>query len=178
MTREPEKKRARLPVEDPLSTDRKRSPTLASRAIPRRFALWALTVDLRAPARVTPGEPARFQVSIRNRLPVGVSVELPTSRVWGWAVDGVPEADERGFEPPDEPRTVAFGRRERRVFEGRWDGTVRQSGIEGDVWVPVPGTHTLSAFLAVPDPDRWGVAARTTVAVESPRGESADGSRP
>lgn len=178
MTEKPDRERPRLPVEDPLSTDRKRSPTWASRAIPRRLALRALAVDLRAPARVTPGEPVRFQVSIRNRLPVAVSVELPTSRVWGWAVDGVPEADERGFEPPDEPRTMTFGRRERRVFEGHWDGTVRRSGAEGDVWVPVPGTHTLSAFLAVPDPHRWSVAARATVAVGSPHGSSADGARP
>ena len=172
----PKKRRARLPVEDPLSTDGRRSSWL-SRVVPSRAALRALAVDLRAPARVTVGEPAAFQVSIRNRLPLPVAVELPTSRVWGWAVDGVPDADERGFGPPAEPRTVRFGGRERRVFEGRWDGTVRRSGPAGDVWEPVPGTRSLSAFLAVSDPERRGVAASASVTVE-PAADGGVGSRP
>lgn len=172
-----DERRGGLPVEDPLSTDGRRSSWLA-RVVPRRATLRALAVELRAPARVTTGEPATFRVSIRNRLPVPVAVELPTSRVWGWAVDGVPEADERGYRAPAEPRTVRFGGRERRVFEGRWDGTIRRPGPDGDVWEPVPGTHTLTAFLAVPDPENRGVAAGASVTVEPAAGDSVAGSRP
>lgn len=173
-----DEERARLPVEDPLSTDGKRSSSWLARFVPRRLALRALAVDLRAPARVTPGEPATFRVSIRNRLPLAVAVELPTSRMWGWAVDGVPEADERGYEPPAESRTVRFGGRERRVYEGRWDGTVRRAGPDGDVWEPLPGEHTLSAFLSVADPERHDVAASESVAVEPATESPVAGSRP
>ena len=157
--------RTRLPVEDPLSTDGKRSSWLAS-LVPRRIALWALGVDLRGPARVKPGEPAQFQLSIRNRLPVAIAVALPTSRLWGWAIDGVPEADERGFEPPAESRTVRFGGRERRVFEGHWDGMMRRSGPDGDFWEPTPGSHTLSAYLAVTEPEHHEVVDSASVTVE------------
>ena len=162
-------KSARLPVDDPLSGDRRRTPTWTSRAVPRRLALRALAVDLRAPARVVPGEPAPFRVSIRNRLPIPVSVTLPTAQFWGWAVDGVPEGDARGFEPPHESRTVTFARRERRVFEGHWDGTIRHTNDDGtgDVWEPLSGTHTLSAYLAVSDPAKWKLTASADVVVDS-----------
>lgn len=163
--------RARLPVEDPLSTDGKRSSWLAS-LVPRRIALWALRVHLRAPTRVVPGEPVQFQVSIRNRLPIAIAVKLPSSRLWGWAIDGVPEADERGFEPPAEPRTVRFGGRERRVFEGRWDGMMRRPGPDGDIWEPIPGSHTLSAYLAVTKPESSGVIDSSSVTVEPELGDS------
>lgn len=157
----------RFPVDDPLSTDRKRSPTWFSKLLPRPLALRALAVELRAPPAIVVGESASFQFSIRNRLPVAVSITLPTSQLWGWCVDGIPGADTRGFEPPTESRVVGFGPRERRIFEGHWDGTIRRRKSEGDVWEPLSGDHTLSAFLALDAPERVGLVAESTVCVNT-----------
>jgi hypothetical protein len=116
--------------------------------IPNRVALRCLSVELRAPREIVVGEPGKFLVRVKNRAPVPLSVRLPAAKLWGWSVNGIPEADERGFEPPDTPRTVSFRRQGVRQFEGRWDGQVRRSEIDGDVWEPKPGAHTLTAFLA------------------------------
>ncbi len=116
--------------------------------VPNAVALRCLLVEIRAPKEIVVGEPARFVLRIRNRAPFPVNVKLPTSRLWGWDVDGIPDADERGYEPPEMPRRVAFRRRGIRQFEGTWDGQIRRSGIDGDEWRPETGVHTLTAYLA------------------------------
>ncbi|WP_227353531.1 DUF4399 domain-containing protein [Haladaptatus salinisoli] len=137
--------------------------------VPNAVALRCLSVELRAPREVVVGEPARFLVRVRNRAPLPVSVRLPTSRLWGWEVDGIPEADERGFEPPATPRRVAFRRRGIRQFEGRWDGRVRRAGRDGDVWEATPGEHTLTAYLATGDaPRKLSDSVRVTVTTGQP----------
>ncbi|GAA0226730.1 hypothetical protein ACFFQF_11185 [Haladaptatus pallidirubidus] len=116
--------------------------------VPNAIALRCLSVELRAAREIVVGEPAKFVLRVRNRSPIPVSVRLPTSRLWGWEVDGIPDADERRFEPPESPRRVAFPRRGIRQFEGTWDGQIRRSGIDGDEWRPEPGVHTLTGYLA------------------------------
>lgn len=150
--------------------------------LPDAVALRGLSVEVRGPETVTLGEPARFHVSIRNRLPLPVSVTLPTSQLWGWQVDGVPEADERGYEPPETERTVVFHRGERKVFSTTWDGRVRRNDDEenrrsdgegeesaareaGDVWVDREGPCRFTGYLVA---DRWeerGLYDRTEVVV-------------
>lgn len=119
--------------------------------VPEALAFRFLSVELRTPRRIVVGKSERFLLRVRNRAPIPVAVELPTSRLWGWQVDGVPEADERGFEAPDTPRTVAFDRRETKQFAGSWDGQVRRERRGGDVWEPRTGTHTITAYLAADD---------------------------
>ena len=134
--------------------------------VPEAVALWGLSVDVRGPDALALGEPSRFLVAVENRLPVAVSITLPTSKLWGWQVDGVPEADDRGYEPPETSRTVAFARGERKVFSATWDGRVRRSGSRGDdpvegrdgrsdggnVWVDCEGRCQFTGYLAA---DRW-----------------------
>lgn len=96
--------------------------------VPDAVALRGLSVAVHGPDAVTLGEPAEFHVVVRNRLPVAVSVTLPTSRLWGWQVDGVPEADERGYDAPDTSRGVTFAGGERKAFSVEWDGRVRRAG--------------------------------------------------
>ncbi|WP_435155237.1 hypothetical protein [Haladaptatus sp. DFWS20] len=116
--------------------------------VPNAVALRSLSVELRAPREIVVGEPATFALRVRNRAPFPLSVRLPTSRLWGWDVDGIPDADERRFEPPETPRRVAFRRRGVRQFEGTWDGQIRDSGTSGDEWRPEPGEHILTGYLA------------------------------
>ncbi|WP_423744046.1 hypothetical protein V5735_13795 (plasmid) [Haladaptatus sp. SPP-AMP-3] len=134
--------------------------------VPNSVALRCLSVELRAPREIVVGEPARFMFRVENRFPIPLSVRLPTSKLWGWSVNGIPEADERGFEPPETPRTVAFRRQGVRLFEGTWDGQIRRAGDDGDVWRPIPGTQTLSAFLAT-DTDRQNLADSVEISVVS-----------
>ena len=142
----------RLPtVSDDENLKRARGGWLAG-VVPDAVALRGLSVEVRGPETVRLGEPARFHVAVRNRLPMAVSITLPTSRLWGWQVDGVPEADERGYEPPGTGRTVAFGRGERKAFTTTWDGRVRRSGDEGNVWVDREGSRRFTGYFAV---DGW-----------------------
>ena len=57
------------------------------------------------------------------------------------------------LEPPSEPATVAFGPRERRTFAGWWDGQFFDIHDGRERWVPAHGTHTLTAYLAVDEPN-------------------------
>lgn len=134
-----------------------RSGSWFSRAVPRPVVLRALDVKFRGPTKVTVGDPETFVLTIRNRLPIPVALTLPTSRLWGWSVDDVPEADERGFDPPDATRRVAFARNERRVFTTTWDGQVRRAGERGDEWVPQEGTCRVVGYLAADDWERRGL---------------------
>ncbi|UPV76035.1 hypothetical protein M0R89_08240 [Halorussus limi] len=119
--------------------------------VPQSLAVRALSVAVRGPDTVTVGEPARFVVAVKNRLPVAVRVTHPTSRVWGWRVDDVPEADERGLEPPEATRATVLSGGERRTFEATWDGRIRRRGDDGDRWVAYPGRVDFTGYLAVPD---------------------------
>lgn len=141
------------------------TPGFLSRLIPNALALRWLDVDLRAPGQVTVGESTEFLFQVRNRLPVPVSLTLPTSRLWGWTVDGVDEADARGYQPPESPRTVTFKRRERRTFSDTWDGTVRRPSDGGDRWEPHVGACTLTAYLAVDGWRRRGLFASAQISV-------------
>lgn len=119
--------------------------------VPQWVGLAALRVSVRAPETIPLGEPQQFYVIVRNRLPMPLTVSTPTSRLWGWEVDGAHEADRRSFSPPETGRTVRFGGLERKVFQGSWDGRVREPGNGGVVWTDQPGTHTLKGYLAVAD---------------------------
>lgn len=133
--------------------------------VPDPVALRALAVEVRGPDTVTVGEPARFVVTVRNRLPATVSVTLPTPQVWGWCVDDAPEADERGFEPPEATRPVTFGRRERREFAAVWDGRIRRSDTDGNVWVARSGTHQFTGYFAAEKWEQRGLYDRHEVRV-------------
>ena len=140
-----------------------------SGVVPDAVARRALSVEVRGPATVKLGEPARFFVVVRNRLPMAIELTLPTSRLWGWRVDGAPEADERGYEPPNAPRTVTFGRSQRRVFEAIWDGRIRQADESGDRWIPHEGTAAFTGYLAIDGWERRGLYDELSVEVVSDR---------
>lgn len=119
--------------------------------VPQRLALTALSVSVRAPPTIPLGESRSFYVVVKNRLPLPVTVSTPTSRLWGWEVDGVEEADRRSFSPPETGRSARFSGLERRVFEGSWDGRICEPDDSGVVWTGQPGTHTLTGYFAVED---------------------------
>jgi hypothetical protein len=118
--------------------------------VPRALAVRALTVAVRVPEAIPLGERRTFYVVVRNRLPVPVTVSTPTSRLWGWEIDGIQEADRRSFAPPPTGRSVRFGGFERKVFEATWDGRIcERDGSGAVVWRDAPGVHSLTGYLAV-----------------------------
>lgn len=159
-----EPKRSPVPV-DHVSDSVEQSRAWISGFVPQRLGLAALTVNVYAPETIHLGEPTQFHVVIRNRVPFPVVVSTATSRLWGWAVDGIDEADNRTFTPPATPRQVKFGGRERKVFRGTWDGRVCEERNNEPVWVDAPGEHTLTGYLAVDDAEKHGLSAATEVFV-------------
>lgn len=133
--------------------------------VPSFMARAALTVEVQTPKTIHLGEQTSFYVVVKNRLPIPVTVSTPTSRLWGWKVDGLLEADKRTFSPPEIGRSVRFGGLERKVFQATWDGRIREEGTSHRVWTEAAGTHTLTGYLAVEDWERRGLGATATVTV-------------
>lgn len=160
MPRDPTDRYAETHVE----TDGRRA-TWVSKLVPDPLAKGFLTASLRAPDVFVAGESRRFVLEVSNRAPLPIAVTLPTSRVWGWQIDGLEAADERQFDPPGEPRRLAFAQLETRSFVGRWDGSVRWNDGDRDRWRFVPGTHTLTAYLATAEEPTGRLAVSTEVEV-------------
>ncbi|MFB6156170.1 MAG: hypothetical protein ABEJ22_09760 [Haloferacaceae archaeon] len=140
------------------------------RLVPSALAIAALSVEIRAPEAIPLGEPRTFYVVVRNRLPVPVTVSTPTSRLWGWEVDGIREADRRSFSPPETERRVRFAGFERKAFEASWDGRICEESASGTVWTDAPGTHSLTGYVAVENWEDRGLVAETEVRVVEPDG--------
>lgn len=133
--------------------------------LPERLAVRGLAVDVQVPDTISLGSPSPFTVVVYNRLPVPVEITLPTSRLWGWSVDDVPEADSRGYEPPSVERSFAFNRGQQRTFTATWDGRIRERGTDGDVWRNARGKHTITGYLAVENWRERGLYSEKSVDV-------------
>lgn len=120
------------------------------RLVPQSVARWAIAVEVSTDRETyTAGEPVAIDIEFRNRLPVPVTITTPRARLWGWAVDGTLEANEEARYLRPEENTLSFRGRERKRLTRRWGGTIRRTGSP-DTWEPLaPGTHEISAFIAV-----------------------------
>ncbi|MHC3437817.1 hypothetical protein ACYJ1Y_06845 [Natrialbaceae archaeon A-gly3] len=128
-----------------------------------RLREWAISVDVSTPREEYPvGSVVPFRVTLKNALPLPVTISTRSPIVWTWSLDGLTEASHvRVLDPPAEPRQFTLSRGERRRFTRRWDGMVRVSETE---WVPAePGEYTIRAELNVENPDERGLTAETTV---------------
>ena len=156
-------------VEDRFGLDADENPDHLGRLIgffvPQRLARRAVDVTVVTDRdRYAAGDPIDLTIDFRNRLPVPVTVETPTPRLWGWAVDGLLEAS-------DEPRRrlrdvgdgqLSFRSRERKRVRRRWDGRIKRDG-DPTRWEPATGDVEISAFLAV---DGRRPAGETTIRIE------------
>lgn len=133
--------------------------------LPTGSSCRLLSCSLEVPAEITAGEPIPFFFRVKNRAPVSLTLACPSSRVWGWAVDGVPEAGAGRYDPPPAPATLAFGPRERRTFVGRWDGQFLETDGGRERWTAAPGTYALTAYVAVENSRARGVVAEADVTV-------------
>lgn len=134
--------------------------------VPQRLAVKGLTVDVDVQeGPYISGEPLSFDVVFRNRLPVPIELESPTSRLWYWAIDDKPFAsDERPY-IRDKPNSLAFRARETKVVTQVWNTRFRREGNPVR-WIPAkPGTYTIKVvFETVVGRNPTGTA---TVRIES-----------
>lgn len=135
----------------------------SDRLLPHRVRRWAVTVDLTAPNQsIGQGEDIPFQFTLKNRLPMPVTIRTDSPRLWTWTVDGVQSASHVSLErPPAETNKLKLDRGERRRIRRNWSGMFRVSKRE---WEQAErGEHTLRAAINVADPEADNLTDETTV---------------
>lgn len=138
----------------------------SKRLVPHRLRRRAVSVRVSTPVTtVAPETPIPFTVTMKNALPIPITIRTRSPIRWTWSVDDAPEASRTTRrEPPDRPGELHFDRGERRQFRRRWPQRFKVSDRE---WEPAdPGEYTISAAINVDDPDRWGLSDETTIRIE------------
>ncbi|NLV05516.1 hypothetical protein GOC83_05115 [Haloarcula rubripromontorii] len=131
--------------------------------LPTWLRYRAVAVDIEVPQMSYPAETkVPFVVTIRNELPVPITLPTDSPRPWTWYVDGVPEASHVDS-VPGEAGSLRFDRGERKQFRRQWDRMFR---VSDDEWEPAPaGEYTLSAKLSIANAGERGLYSETTVRI-------------
>lgn len=131
--------------------------------LPMRVRDWGISVTIETrDARYATGTSVPFRVTMKNSLPVPVTIPVRSPVLWTWAVNGDRNASRLpSEEPSDEPRGFHFDRGERKRFHREWNGMFRVSRSE---WEPAPpGKYTLSVRCNVDEARERDLADRTTI---------------
>lgn len=131
--------------------------------VPTRLRYRAVWVDIEVPqTEFSAGAEVPFIVTIKNALPVPITLPTDSPRPWTWHVDGIPEASHVDSVPGEEG-SLRFDRGERKRFRRRWDQMFR---VSDDEWEPAPaGEYTISAGLSVADAVERGLYSETIVRI-------------
>lgn len=135
-----------------------------ARLLPRfiRYRWLKISINLGS-TRVSPGEPLDFEVTIKNRAPVSLPILLTCGTLWGWYINGHPEAHHASLYTSD-PRTIQIPSLQTYTFERSWAGYLwTDHGYEA---LP-EGEHTLSAKVHVANANTRGVTDDVTFVIDS-----------
>jgi len=141
------------------------STSLSRHLLPTWLCYRALSITVTTPRTEYPaGTPVPFTVTMKNSLPVPVTIHTNSPVLWMWDISGVSEASHVSLRtPPEESGAFVFDRGERKQFHKQWDQLFRVSERE---WEPAdPGTYTIGAGLNVSDADQKGLYGETTVQI-------------
>lgn len=136
----------------------------SDRLVPHVLRCWAVSVRVETPRReFQQGETIPFRVTMKNSLPIPVTVRTATPVLWSWRVDGYEEASHVTLrDPPEETAKLQFDRGETIRFNREWSQMFQVSKRE---WEPAePGEYTLRAEINV-DSERTQLADETTVEI-------------
>lgn len=139
------------------------SSAWSRRLFPSGLRHWAISVSIETPqAEYRVGEYVPFRVTMKNALPIPVTIATRSPLLWTWEVDGVREANRAETrDPPAEQRGFAFQRGERKRFRKRWNGMFQ---ITADEWERAePGEYTIGAGINVENAAEKGLYSETTV---------------
>lgn len=141
------------------------SAAWSDRLLPQGIARRAVSLRLEVPrTEFAQGERVPFAVTMKNRLPVPVTVETRSPVLWDWSVDGHTEASHvLRRDPPERVGRFQFGRGERKRFRKEWSGLFRISEREWED--AATGEHTIAARINVADAGTVGLADETTVRI-------------
>ena len=138
----------------------------SDRLLPQGVARRAVSLRVSVPrTEFARDERIPFAVTMKNQLPVPVTVETLSPVLWVWTVDGHTEASHViDRDPPERAGRFRFDRGERKRFRKVWSGRFRVSERE---WTEAAaGEHTIAARINVADADGAGLADETTVRID------------
>ncbi|ADD04173.1 uncharacterized protein Nmag_0586 [Natrialba magadii ATCC 43099] len=139
------------------------SSTLSKLFVPTGLRQRAISVDIVTPQTTfSAGEPIPFTVTMRNSLPLPVTLSTESPLLWTWDIDGVTEATHVArYDPPDKSGEFNFQRGERKRFRKVWHQLFKVSDSEWEE--AATGEHTISVQINVPNAEEKGLTAETTV---------------
>lgn len=139
----------------------------SDRLLPHALRCRAIGLQISAPQTgFERGEAIPFIVTMKNSLPIPISIRTESPLLWNWSVGGHEEASQvRLREPPADGGSFHFRRGERKRFRKQWSQKFRVADRE---WRHAePGAYTIRAAINVTDPDAAGLTAETTVRIEA-----------
>lgn len=139
------------------------STALSRRLLPSRLRQWAISVDVRTPDNEYPiGAQIPFEVTMKNALPMPVTIPVRSRVPWNWSVNGFTEASHLEQEhDKSNPSGFQFDRGERKEFRKRWDGMFK---VESARWEEAePGEYTIGAGVNVDSSAAKGLYDETTI---------------
>jgi hypothetical protein len=160
---EPHSPRERKREYSPQSIRSIDSTVWSDRLLPHRLRRWAITLQIVTKDReVENGSPVTFEVKMKNRLPMPVSLVTLSPHLWTWYVDDHAEASKiQLYDAPNDRKKFRFDRGETKRFRKEWSGMFRISNRE---WEPAdPGEYTIRAAVNVDDAAGAGLEDETTV---------------
>lgn len=136
---------------------------LSRRIVPLRVCHWAISVDVSTAHSEYPvGQHVPFTVTMKNALPIPITIPLRSRIYWLWTVDGFPEASHvKTHDTTEDAGAFKFDRGERKQFTKYWNGKFQVDDAE---WEDAdPGEYAIGAELNVSNPGEKGLADETTV---------------
>lgn len=132
--------------------------------VPTWLKRRSIRVDVSTPREEYPlGSDVPFVVTMKNELPLPVTLPTRSAVAWTWDVDGVTEASHVRLRDPPDGNGFTFERGERKTFRKRWTQTFRVSKTE---WEPAPaGEYTIGAGVNVDAAAERGLYGQTTVRI-------------
>jgi len=149
---------------EPQSFRSVNTAALSDRLLPHSLRCRAISIRISTPrAEFERGDDVPFEVTMKNSLPVPITIRTASPLVWTWTVDGIQEASHVDLRnPPERTGELYFDRGERKRFRKRWSGMFRVAGKEWDV--AEPGEYVLGAEINV-DGSNTGLSDETTVRI-------------
>jgi len=162
---EPLTPRERERQEQPQTFRSIESSAWSDRLLPNRIRRGSVSIRLATPDRTfEQGSSIPFEITMKNSLPIPVSIETRSPLLWTWTVDGHVEASHVSLrDPPDRTGKLYLDRGERKTIRRNWSGMFRISERE---WEPAdPGEHTIRAQINVENPEQSNLRDETTVRI-------------
>lgn len=165
---EPHTPRERRKEYEPSSFRWINAASWSDRLVPHGVRARFVTVSISTPRReFDTGEQIPFVVTMKNRLPIPITIKTASVVPWRWSVDDQPEAARVSVrDPPDRRGHFRFDRGETKRFRKRWSGKFRIAEREWET--ASPGEHTLSASINVVGSGGRRLSDETTVEILPP----------